>query len=416
MKFPSRTFGKCRLCGSVSIEEFASLGRVPIGHHMRKSLDEIEECFAVDFHHCRNCGLVQNLTPISPEALYPDTENYSTSFQKPAHIPDLITTARAWRNPGSVIDIGCNDGALLQALEEDGYSNIVGIEPNKHAASLARELGFAVYEAFLNEDVAHKIVKEHGRFELVISRHVLEHVTDLAEYMRCLKILLNPDGFFLLELPQVEVGFSSGNPSILWEEHVNYFTESLIIKMMRAFGYETVERRYYAFGGGSNAYLLQPDGEASEHITKDTVGLDALELDPTLAGFRQKLEKYKKCLRLLITSYIAKGYRIALYGAAPRSCTVVNFCGIGDRLASVIDDRDEISQLYLPGTELLVQTLESSQFGPGNWLVLLGVGSENEGRVEQRLREKSMGEMVTVSLFPPRNTLASMENAMNKLD
>ena len=226
----------------------------------QEELDDPDPRFTVGFECCKGCGLLQIVDAIPADLIYSQADTYTTGFQRPRHLEDLITTAVARRDPGSAIDVGCNDGALMETLGRAGYRQVVGLEPNAIAAEIARKKGHDVYTSYLDRSAGARIVAERGQFDALYLRHVVEHVSDLDRLLRGIRTLLHPDGLLVLELPDVEESFTLGSPAILWEEHVNYFTPALAEHMLGRFGFRVLDRRKYVFGGGSLAFVAQNAG------------------------------------------------------------------------------------------------------------------------------------------------------------
>ncbi len=400
----------CRLCSSTDLHEVINLGYMPLSHQLRKSLSEKEYFFPVHFHYCNNCGLLQIHDTIQPDILY-DAETYSTSFQKPRHIDELITTVVAYKSPGAVLDVGCNDGSLLKSLKGHGFNILVGIEPNSHAAVIAKEGFQNIYVDYLTSSSSESLLKKHAKFDFIFARHVLEHVTDLEDFFASLNMLLLPDGLFIMELPHVETGFAFGNPVILWEEHVNYFTEDLVHAMFRRYGFEVLDKRYYAFGGGSVAFIAR-------RILPETLNL-AKAKSFSLSyyqGYADRIHILKEDINSLLTLAKSRNYEVAIYGAAPRSCTMINYIKCGANIDFVIDDRADIHNRYMPGTDKPIHSLSETNLGSKKPLVLLGVGAENEYKVLEKLKAKLGYYPVSVSLFPPRDVYTSVKDAINMLN
>ena len=227
-----------------------------------RSAHDPDPRFTVDFESCQDCGLLQIVDAIPADLIYGEADTYTTGFQRPRHLDDLITTAVARQDPGKAIDIGCNDGTLMEDLRRAGYAQVVGVEPNPVAAAIARKKGHDVYTSYLTKEPATQIVAERGAFDTVYLRHVVEHVSDLEAFFAALRTLLRADGLLVLELPEVEEGFALGSPAILWEEHVNYFTPALAEYMLERFGFQICDRRSYVFGGGSMAFVAQKKAAA----------------------------------------------------------------------------------------------------------------------------------------------------------
>ena len=285
---------QCFLCKGRNLSLLFSLRDLPISHYLRKSRKDPDPRFSVGFECCGDCGLLQIVDPIPAELIYGEADTYTTGFQQPRHLEDLITTTIARQDPGKAIDIGCNDGALMEALRRAGYGSIVGVEPNPAAAELARKKGHKVYTSYLTKELAAQIVAECGEFDTIYLRHVVEHVSDLEVFFVAIRTLLRPDGFLVLELPDVEEGFALGSPAILWEEHVVYFTQPLAEYMLERFGFHIVERRRYVFGGGSLAFVAQK----KTLLGTCTLRLpDASRTIELLHGFVADMERQKEEMR-----------------------------------------------------------------------------------------------------------------------
>ena len=256
----------CRLCGSNKLSPVLKLKSLPVSHALRTSVSDPDPRFDLGFATCAKCGFLQVPDPVPAEVLYTDTDTYTTGFHKPRHLDDLITTAIAQQDPGSVIDIGCNDGALMEALKRHGYSPIVGVEPITVAANEAIKKDYKVYIDFLTPSLAKKLKKEHGAFDAAYLRHVAEHVYDLDEFFTSIRTMLRDDGLLIMELPQVEPGLTRGNPAILWEEHVNYLSEPLAAYLLEKFGFTILDKRHYAFGGGAIAFIAQKQRQVPKRL------------------------------------------------------------------------------------------------------------------------------------------------------
>jgi 2-polyprenyl-6-hydroxyphenyl methylase/3-demethylubiquinone-9 3-methyltransferase len=96
-----------------------------------------------------------------------------------------------------ILDIGCGAGILCEPLTRLGAS-VVGVdpaEPNIAAARLhAAAGGLAIdYRAATAEALA----DAGERFDLVLAMEVVEHVTDLAAFVRCCAGMVKPGGLMV---------------------------------------------------------------------------------------------------------------------------------------------------------------------------------------------------------------------------
>jgi SAM-dependent methyltransferase len=353
--------------------------------------------------------LLQIVDPIPADLIYGEADTYTTGFQQPRHLEDLITTTVARQDPGKAIDIGCNDGSLLEVLRRAGYAQVVGVEPNPVAASIARKKGHQVYTSYLTKELASQIVADCGAFDTVYLRHVVEHVSDLEAFFGAIRALLRPDGLLVLELPDVEEGFALGSPAILWEEHVSYFTQALAEYMLERFGFHISDRRRYVFGGGSLAFVAQ---KKAVPVTCKVPRPDPSATTELLRGFVAGMERQKSEIKSVVSLARSGGYKVLIYGAAPRSCLLVSVSRIAEMIDFVVDDRQDIQHRLMPGTDHFVRSLADVADATGSKLLcLLGVGSESEFKVRAKIEAAIDASFVFVSLFPPRNTLESLAAA-----
>jgi len=400
---------QCCLCKGRNLSLLFNLNDLPISHFLRKKRDDPDPRFSVGFECCQDCGLLQIVDPIPADLIYGEADTYTTGFQQPRHLEDLITTTVARQDPGKAIDIGCNDGSLLEVLRRAGYAQVVGVEPNPVAASIARKKGHQVYTSYLTKELASQIVADCGAFDTVYLRHVVEHVSDLEAFFGAIRALLRPDGLLVLELPDVEEGFALGSPAILWEEHVSYFTQALAEYMLERFGFHISDRRRYVFGGGSLAFVAQ---KKAVPVTCKVPRPDPSATTELLRGFVAGMERQKSEIKSVVSLARSGGYKVLIYGAAPRSCLLVSVSRIAEMIDFVVDDRQDIQHRLMPGTDHFVRSLADVADATGSKLLcLLGVGSESEFKVRAKIEVAIDASFVFVSLFPPRNTLDSLAAA-----
>ena len=130
---------------------------------------------------------------------------------------------------GSVLDVGCASGGLLELLEgRAGHRE--GIEPDAAAADRARQHADTVHCASV-EDAVGSI---DARFDVIVLADVLEHVAAPEQVIADLLPLLGPGGRFAVSLPNVahwsvRSHLAAGRwryeaDGILDDTHVRFFT------------------------------------------------------------------------------------------------------------------------------------------------------------------------------------------------
>ena len=95
----------------------------------------------------------------------------------------------------------CNPGYILQddgiKCKEEGCKTI-GVEPTG-AFNDAKLNGHHVYNEYFSENIAKKILEEHGSPNVITFTNVFAHIDNLKEVIRSLKILLSKKTTIIIE-------------------------------------------------------------------------------------------------------------------------------------------------------------------------------------------------------------------------
>jgi SAM-dependent methyltransferase len=386
----------CRLCGECRVERLLDLGEHPIAHRFLKAADEPEYVHRVELGVCAGCGLVQLLRPIPPERLYADYFCLS-SWKAQPHLGRVVDRIRAQPGVGvqsRILEVGSNDGILLDALRTQGFTSLLGIEPARDAREAARARGLETVEGYFTPDLARRLVSTRGPFDVVAARQVLEHVQDLGGFLEALRIVLRPGGHVLIEVPHFDFCLDALDYSAIWEEHVNYFTRDSLRRFLAAGGLEVRSEEAVLFSGEALITVATLSGLSP---------VPASANEPDLArtrSFAASWPGFRAGLLDLLTAERRRGGKVGLYGAGCRACSLVNFAGLASEIDGVFDDQAEKQGLFLPGARLPVRP-GSSLSDLGVTLCLLAVNAENEEKVVSRHPGFSARGGRFASVLPP---------------
>jgi len=145
------------------------------------------------------------------------------------------------REPGLLLDIGCSLGYFVEAANARGW-RAVGLEISSCAADEARRLGVEVRTGVLE-----RAGYADGEFDCVTMWDVLEHVPDPTRHMLEVRRILKPRGMVVIGTPNIaHPRFRLGRQR--WRhlkptEHVFYFQESSLHRLLAETGFELVSPR-----------------------------------------------------------------------------------------------------------------------------------------------------------------------------
>ena len=174
----------CQGCAEPALEPVLDLGHHPPCDSLvpKEQLGAPETHYPLVFCRCTSCGLAQINYAVEPEVLFFREYPYQTAMTQALthHFRSLTTEASErleLREGDLAIDLGSNDGTLLQGFRERGL-RVLGVEPTG-IADIAVENGIPTLNAFFDEELAARIVAEHGAAAVVTGTNMLAHVNNL---------------------------------------------------------------------------------------------------------------------------------------------------------------------------------------------------------------------------------------------
>jgi 2-polyprenyl-3-methyl-5-hydroxy-6-metoxy-1,4-benzoquinol methylase len=302
---------------------------------------------------------------VSREEIFSASYAYRSSYSRTwlehcRRYVDMVTE-RFVLGPGdSVVEIGSNDGYLLQYLL-DRDMRIVGIEPAEGVALTAAKRGVPTIQQFFGRDLACQLSREL-QADLVIANNVLAHVPNLNDFVSGLAELLAPEGVITLEFPHLLRLVQDGLFDTIYHEHYSYFSLSTARRVLQAHGLAVFDVEEIPTHGGSLRIYARHAGARRHPIKSSVAELQAREAkagcdDIALyERFGETVRATKREIRGFFLAARRAGCSVAGYGAPAKGNTLLNHCGIGKDLMRFTVDLNPTKQgTILPGSRIPVK-------------------------------------------------------------
>ena len=234
----------------------------------------------------------------------------------------------------SVLDIGCNDGSLLSVFAKKGY-RVLGVDPAKNIATLAKSRGIPVITDFFGENLAKKIRETHGQFQIIMITHTLANIPDLRDFLRGVVLLLTPGGTLIIEVASWEDMVDRGQIDAVYHEHYYYFSGSSLVRILNQSGLVVTHMIRNPAQGGSTQVIATP-GNIQKRIPLRQVSAQKL------ATLAKRSSAYRVKLRGLIRKYRNK--TVIGFGAPAKAVTLLNWAGITAKDITFVVDSTPVKQ------------------------------------------------------------------------
>ena len=252
-----------------------------------------------------------------------------------------------------VLDVGCSNGGLLHALQNAGYSSLLGVDPSPTCAATARRLhGLHILIGTLSEPP-----QELGRYDLVLLSAVLEHVRDLADALRQVRRALVPDGLLYVEVPDVtRFGVTPDAPFQEFSvEHVNYFSSRSLRNLLASAGFEEAEAQTVTTVQGENtvadvimAVFRARDGWAGGPIERD------VDTESALTAYIAESGRMEAGIHAMITRWVESEQEIIVWGVGTHTQRLLAESPLGSaRIVAFVDSNPRYQGKHLAGVPII---------------------------------------------------------------
>lgn len=295
-----------------------------------------------------------------------------------SHLRGIVESACAMSklDVATVLDIGCNDGTLLSAYPPS-YRKF-GIDPS----DVAREVGqniTVVQDIFPSPE----LIKVLGgvKCDLVTSIAMFYDLEDPVGFSRSVKEILTPEGLWIFEMSYMPSMLQMNSYDTICHEHLEYYSLAVIENIMRRAGLKVVKAELNSINGGSlRCYAAHIDSfkfkneewsREVKRLRQEEFDLE-LDTDKPYKHFQDRINVHREKLLGYLKSLKKQGKRVHIYGASTKGNTILQWCGIDNRLIDVASDRnpDKAGARTL-GTDIaIVSEEESRSMKPDYYLVL----------------------------------------------
>ncbi|MFM2381898.1 MAG: hypothetical protein RLZZ76_665 [Candidatus Parcubacteria bacterium] len=369
----------CRICKNSDLTRILALGdHPPVDNFIKEADIQDEKRYPLDVYFCGTCCLVQLLDVVDEEELFHGDYAYFSSASKPLveHFRSYAEDVKSeyMKEGDLVVDIGSNDGVLLQFFT--GAYRVLGIEPSSNVAALAREKDIETKDGFFNTAMVKDIVATHGKAKVVTANNVFAHIDDIDEIVSAVKELLTEDGVFVSESHYLLDLVSKREFDTVYHEHLCYYSVKPLIHLFERFGMEICDvRRVSTHGGSIRVYARlisnEPKSDSVALLLKqeEEAGLHSLA---RFDSFQKDVDAIRERLRDLVLGFKKEGKVVTAYGAPAKGNTLLNFCGFtADDISYVTDTTPYKIGLLTPGSHIPVVSPDVLETQTPDYILLL---------------------------------------------
>ena len=355
---------KCRLCLNSNLELVSEFRSTPLANDFVPSnlLDIDQHLYPLGILFCKSCSHVQLSHVVNPKLMfdhYVYVSSTSQSFVNHFRNYEISILKKYSPAPNSlVVDIGSNDGVLLNFFKEDGF-NVLGIDPATNLAVEANSNGIETVNSFFTYELSNNIVSDYGKASVVLANNVFAHIDNLHDVTKGVANLLADDGIFVFEVSYLKQVIANNLFDTIYHEHLSYHTLMPLLSFFNNNDMAVIACEEVNTHGGSIRVVVQKkNGPKSvnnsvENFINIETKLRLNTIDPILS-VSNKIRILNEKLNTLIYDIKNNGLRLIGYGAPAKATTLLYEFELYDQIDYIIDDNPLKQGLYTPGSHIPV--------------------------------------------------------------
>ena len=383
----------CRLCGSPALTLIVDLGSQMLASTMSPLHDEglsnsqlrkvPLELVRCDPSRCETgCGLVQLRHSYPPSLIYTNYwyESGINQTMRTALL-DIATRASEYaglRQGDIVLDIGCNDGTLLNSYLVPGL-DLVGFDPATNFSNRREESFTRVIDYFSKR--LFEELREKKKAKIITTIAMFYDLEDPISFAREVSEVLSDDGIWILQMADLPNMLINNMFDNICHEHLTYFHLAPMEYLLDKCGLEIIDIEKNHVNGSSYRFFIkkkngtiQREEDAKERVRQMRISEFNLCLDTPVpyALFKENIDRNKNDLQLFLGQARERGEKILAYGASTKGNVLLQYCGFNESDIGGVADRNKRKWGWrTPGSNIPIISEEDARAMKPDYLLVL---------------------------------------------
>jgi len=361
----------CICCGGKNLTQILNLNEQPLANSYHDNSEELEG-YPLGLNLCEDCYHLQLTHCVNPDLLFKDYLYVSGTSQTLKDNMDWFTkyVFTKYTTPiNTVLDIACNDGTQLDFFKNAKPNKLLqdlgrkittyGIDPAENLYEVSKKKGHNVQCCYFGEHDKDKLPE---KVDVIIAQNVFAHNKDALKFLSDCDSLMHDDSVLYVQTSQSNM-IKENQFDTIYHEHLSFFNiNSMNALSQRVPGLFLIDVIKTPIHGVSYLFVFSKNEEKVRNSRYEIQNLLDVEREmglytqETYDTYRENVLDITRDFTYKIQSAREKGFKIIGYGAAAKGMTFLNFAH--EQLDYIIDDNPLKQNLYTPGTNIEIKSIE----------------------------------------------------------
>ena len=346
----------CEICRSKNLPTVLDLGKHPlcddlikIGNNKKNKFYKIEVIF------CKKCITAYQKYQVPKKKLFPPTYHYRSKFTKDviSGLKDIVKSSKIFSGNLKnkvVLDIGCNDGSLLDFFKKE-KSITLGIEPT-NSVNEAKIKGHKVYKSYMDSRSVSKLRKDYPKIDVITFANVFAHIENLRELIKNLKKLLSKKTLLIIENHYLGSVIEKKQFDTFYHEHPRTYSLKSFIEISKLLGTNIISYKFPKRYGGNIRVVFS--NKIKKKINYKKIMKQEKLYFMKIKKINKDINTWKKRKLSIINNLVNKFGPLPAKAFPGRAAILMKILRLDKQHISAIFERDKSIKIgnYAPGTRI----------------------------------------------------------------
>ena len=347
---------KCEICNQKNLQTVLRMGDHTLCDDLIKINSKKKNInYKIEIIFCKNCIIAYQKYQVKKKILFPKNYHYRSRLTEDVikGMKNLVSKTKkicSTLKNKVVLDIGCNDGTLLDIFKS--YQAItIGIEPTD-AAKEAKAKGHNIYQSYIDKKISKKIRKKHTNIDIVVFTNVFAHIENLKNLIKNLRKIISKDTIIVIENHYLGSIIKKKQFDTFYHEHprtysLKSFVEISKLLKMNLFKYEFPDRY-----GGNIRVMMSKRFKNRLNFSKILQKEELFFLK--LKSLNKSILTWKNKKRKLIKNLVKKYGPLPAKAFPGRAAILLKLLELNHNSISTIFEQNNSPKIghYAPGTKI----------------------------------------------------------------
>jgi SAM-dependent methyltransferase len=348
---------KCQICNS-KLFSFLNLGKQPLCDDLSIK-PENSIFYKLEINFCKKCLTAYQKYNVEKKTLFPKQYHYRSANTNDVLLgmKDLVNKVAETKGNLKnkiVLDVGCNDGSLLDFFKKKGCKTY-GVEPT-NAFKDAKGKGHKIYNQYFDIKSSLYLKKKLKDIDIITFTNVFAHIENFKDLLQSLKILITKNTLLVIENHYLGEVIKKNQFDTFYHEHprtysLNSFNKISDLLNIKILNYEFVKR----YNGNLRVFLGTPIKKINIKKIKKDINKEK-KMIKGINNFQKNVDSWKMQKKTYLTKLTKKIGPLPAKAFPGRASILIHLLKLNNKIISGIYEKDFSLKVnkYAPGTNIKI--------------------------------------------------------------